>query len=94
MFSRSINVSFQFTGWDGQVYDVEAECCVRWDEAWDESGFSPISAQIYSMELINPFVNGEQLTWHDAKLFVNKYYEDYKEALEWIVVNSVASETS
>jgi len=91
MFSQVMGVSFSFTGWDGVMFDVEAECHVRWDEAWDEGGTAPLATSVHSMELVEPIVNGEALTWHDARLFANKYYEDYKDALEWIVSNSLVS---
>jgi hypothetical protein len=94
MFSQVLGVSFRFTGWDGQVFDVESECHVRWDEAWDEGGLSPLAVSVHSMELVDPIVNDEALTWHDSKLFASKYYEDYKDALEWIVSNSVSSPVS
>lgn len=94
MFSQIVGVSFRFTGWDGLVFDVESECHVRWQEAWDEGGTHPIAMTIYSMELVDPVVNDEALTWHDARLFSNKYYEDFKEILEWIVSNSLVSPVS
>jgi hypothetical protein len=94
MYSQVLGVSFRFTGWDGLLYDVESECHVRWDEAWDEGGRSPLATSIHSMELVDPIVNDEALTWHDARLFSNKYYEDFRDALEWIVINSIVSPAS
>lgn len=91
MFSQVIPVSFEFRGWDGNTYSVDAECTTRWDEAWDEGGFAPIAATIYSMELTDLVVDGEPLSWYDGRTFVGKYFEDFKDALEWIVSNSLVS---